>query len=47
MTFDQLMSKVLEIMPSAEFEERDGQIIIYTNFQYNEDGTISLLPLES
>lgn len=42
---DNLMSKILSILPNAQFDEdNDGQIVIYTNLQQGKDG--SLLELE-
>lgn len=38
---DQFMSRVLAVIPTAEFgEDNDGQIIIYTNLHEVDHGSI-------
>jgi len=39
MTFDELVSKIIEILPTCEFgEDLDGQMVIYTNLRNTKDG---------
>lgn len=41
MKFDELMSKILEIMPNATLDEDNhGQIIVYTDLEETPDGHI-------
>jgi len=46
-SFDYLVSKVLEIVPTATFErDNDGQIVIYTGLTEDETGTLKKLEVE-
>ncbi len=42
MNLDDLMGKILQILPLAEFgQDNDGQIVIYTNLEMvNADGLL-------
>ncbi len=41
MTFDELMRKVLAIMPDAQLDEdNDGQIVIYTDLEETPNGQL-------
>jgi|GEM_PF-6637505 hypothetical protein len=37
MTYDELYSKILEILPDASLSERDGEIVVFTNLKLNKD----------
>jgi len=48
MTLDELMQKVLEILPDASFgEDEEGQVIIYTNLQQTGGPDVELLEMEA
>lgn len=41
MTFDELLNKLLPILPECTFgEECDGQLIIYTNLREDDNGNL-------
>lgn len=47
MTFDDLMRKVLAILPDAQLEEdNDGQIVIYTGMRERDNGIVVKYELE-
>jgi hypothetical protein len=46
-SFDWLCTKILEICPSATFEQdNDGQVVIYTGLEEDETGTLKKLEVE-
>ena len=48
MTFDELYTKVLEILPNATFgEDNEGQLIIYTDLRESENGSGTLRAFEA
>jgi hypothetical protein len=47
-SFDWLCTKILEICPSASFDQdNDGQIIIYTGLTEDETGTLNKLEVDN
>lgn len=46
-SFDWLCTKILEICPTATFEQdNDGQIVIYTGLEEDETGTVKKLEVK-
>lgn len=47
-SFDWLCTKILEICPSATFEQdNDGQVVIYTGLEEDETGTLKKLEVDN
>jgi len=47
-SFDWLVTKVLEICPSATFErDNEGQVVIYTGLEEDETGTLKKLEVDN
>ena len=47
MTFDELVTKIYEILPDAYFtDDETGQVIIHTGMRSTGEGVLELVPVE-